>query len=282
MRTFYVASFLLLALVAYSQKQTVGILNFNYVKGAASYQTVSAIQESVSNAFVKTKRFNIVDRAKIDAIMNEKDLQSTEDFMDGKFVAQSASLGAEYLVSSMVSSANADRMQTTTNDGRVITTYKCKMSIQLKIIDVASTQIVTSETIEPKAGSAFGGLMGYGAKTPEKAIANAMKDIEKDIDKFVATNFPLTVSIAEVNKKEMLIAAGSDFGIQKKDKFKVVEITQREVDGKILTRKKEIGEIVVTDVEDENFSKCSIKKGDKDIASKFESGAKLKCISLSK
>lgn len=267
---------------SFSQKQTVGILNFNYVKSAADQQTVVAIQESVSNGFVKTKRFNIVDRAKMDALKNEKDLQSTEDFIDGSVVAQSKNLGAEFLVSGMVTNAKADRMTSTSDDGRTTVTYKAKLSIQLKVIDVETGQIVTSETIEPKSGSGFGGMMGIGAKTPGKAISKAMKDIEGDIDAFVAKNFPMTASIVEASAKTIMIAVGSNNGVQKKDQYKVVEISEIEVDGKKMVRKKQIGLIVVSSVEDENFSNCSIKKGGSLIMERKEAGAKLKCISITK
>ena len=268
--------------IGFAQKQTVGILKFNYVNGAADLQTVAAIQESVSNGFVKTKRFNIVDRDKMDALRNEKDLQSTEDFIDGSVVSQSKNIGAEFLVSGMVTNAKADRMTSTSDDGSVTVTYKAKMSIQLKVIDVETGEIVHSETIEPKSGSAFGGMMGIGAKTPEKAISKAMRDIEGNIDDFVAKNFPMTASIVEASAKTIMIAVGSANGVQKKDQFKVVEISEIDVDGKKLVRKKQIGLIVVSKVEDENFSNCSIKNGGSLIMERKDAGAKLKCISITK
>lgn len=271
----------LFSLCSHAQKTAVGIMNFTYVSGSAEFQTVNSIQETVTNAFVKTKRFNIVDRAKMDALKGEKELQKTEDFMDGTVVSQSSSLGADYLISGHVISANAERMMT--SEGAV--TYKAKMSINLKAIDVATGQVVASETITPKAGSLIGGAMGTAPTTPEKAISKALKDIEKDIDKFVSINFPLTVSIAEIAEEKkgaasvLLIAVGSGFGVQKNDKFKVVVVSEMEVDGKKLVRKKEIGEIKIINVEDENFSKCQVKDGGKLILSKFSSGEKLKCIS---
>lgn len=268
---------ILITPIAYAQKSTVGILAFTHVAEASDVQTTNAIQESVTNAFVKTKRFNIVDRAKMDALKSEKELQKSEDFMDGSVVAQSASLGADYLVSGHVISAQAEMM--TFDDGS--TSYKAKFSINLKVIDVATSQVVTSENISPKAGSLLAGASGMGPKTPAKAISKALKDIEKDIDQFVSNNFPLTGKIAEMTSdSELLLALGSQYGVSKKDKFKVVAVSVMEVDGKPLTRKKQIGVIVVSAVEDENFSKCKIKDGGSTILSKFNSGAKLECISI--
>ena len=49
------------------------------------------------------------------------------------------------------------------------------------------------------------------------------------------------------------------------------------VDLKKIPRKKEIGQIVVEKVEDENFSICNVTVGGAIIATKSEAGANLKC-----
>jgi curli biogenesis system outer membrane secretion channel CsgG len=78
---------------AQQEKTGVGIMSFTYVTSSASFQDVNSIQETVINAFVKTKRFNIVDRSKMDALQKEKDLQKSEDFIDGSVIQQGVSLG---------------------------------------------------------------------------------------------------------------------------------------------------------------------------------------------
>ena len=283
MKTVYFLTLILLVSISsYAQKQAVGILPFTYLSGSATAQQVYSIQESVTNAFVKTKRFKIVDRSKMESLKKEKNLQSSEDFIDGSIVAQSANIGAEFLITGNVTNANPTRMESRNEDGTVTVKYMCKMSITLKVIDVATGQVVTSETIEPKAGNALMGAMGYGAGTPEKAFNKAMKDIEGDIDKFVLVNFPLTVSIVEFDGKTALVSAGSDLGINKKDYFNVVVVTTIEVDGKTLERKKKIGQLQVATVDDENFSTCKVKSGGSEIKSKIESGATVKCIAALK
>ena len=274
--------------VASAQEKTgVGIMAFTYVQGAASFQDVNSIQETVTNAFVKTKRFNIVDRSKMDALKNEKDLQKSADFIDGTVIAQGVSLGANFLISGHVISAQAEQMETapSSTTGQVTRTYKAKLSISLKVIDVETGQVVTSETIEPKAGSTLGGMFGMAPSTPQAAISKAIKGIEAKIDDFVGTNFPAAFSIAEIQEKDskgnatkILIAGGSAFGLKKGDKLKVVELLEMEVNGKKLQRKKEIGELKITKVEDENFSICSVSSGGIDINSKFEAKAKLQII----
>jgi len=277
------------ASITAQEKTPVGILPFTYVSGAVDYQHVNSIQETVINAFVKTRRFNIVDRSKTDALKKEKELQKTDDFIDGSVVEQGRNLGAAYLVSGHIISAKAEAVRSDDGRGHVTITYKAKLSISLKVIDVASGQVIASETIEPKSGSFLGGLFGIGATSETESITKAIQKIEGKIDEFVANNFPVMFAIVEIQEKDgqggatkVLLAGGSGFGLKSGDKLKVVELTEVEVYGKKLFRKKEIGELTVSAVEDENFSICSVTEGGFNIASRFEAKARLQVISKNK
>ena len=129
MKIFILTAILLVSLnfVSSAQEKTgVGILSFTYVQGAASFQDVNSIQETVINAFVETRRFNIVDRSKMDALKKEKDLQKSEDFIDGNVIQQGVSLGANFLVSGHVISAQTEKMETAPDQktGVVTISYK--------------------------------------------------------------------------------------------------------------------------------------------------------------
>lgn len=282
MKKLLILSTLLLSLskITLSQEKTsVGILPFTYVQSAASYADVNSIQETVINAFVKTKRFSIVDRSKMGAIKEEKELQKSEDFIDGSVVEQGKNLGAAFLITGHVISAHGDQM--TSSDGKSIS-YKATLSISLKVIDISTGQVITSETIEPKAGTNLGGMFGIASSSASDAVSKSIKKIEDKIDDFVSRNFPISFSIAEIQEKDskgnattILLAGGSGFGLKKGDKLKVVELKEIEVNGKKMTRKKEIGEIKITKIEDENFSICSVNAGGDVINSKFVEKAKL-------
>lgn len=285
--TFISAALLLFsATFCFAQEKTsVGILPFTFVQGAADFQNVNSIQETVTNAFVKTKRFSIVDRSKMDALKHEKELQKSDDFLAGSVVEQGKNVGASYLISGHVISAQAEGMSTQDSKGNITTTYKAKLAISLKVIDVTTGQVITSETIEPKAGSTLGGMFGLGASSGTDAITKSIKKIEDKIDDFVSRNFPISFSIAEIQEKDskgsattILLAGGSGFGLKKGDRLKVVELAEMEVNGKKMIRKKEIGEIKITKIEDENFSICSVNSGGDLINSKFEAKGKLQVI----
>ncbi len=268
-------------LFAQNDKLTIGIMPFNYDNGSSTYQHANSIQEAVTEGFVKTKRFNIVDRSKMDALKKEKELQKTEDFMDGSVVKQGANIGANFLISGNVLEAKAEAIIGT--KGETIG-YKAKLIISLKVIDVSTGQVVSSETIEPKANTGlFGGFTA--PSTPEGAISKAIKEISSKIDEFVAKNFPVTFAIAEIQQKDknggaskVLISGGAAFGLKKGQKLKVVEISEMNVNGKKMVRKKEIGELKITKVEDDNFSTCEVSAGGADITKELDAKAKIEVI----
>ena len=272
---------------AQTDKIAVGMMPFTDASEKVG-NNLTAINDAVTNALVKSNRFIIVDRSKMQALNQERNLQKTEDFIDGKALEQGKSLGAEYLVSGNVNSYS--------NDGT-----QAKFTFTLSVMEVATSKMLNSEQIESKGGSIGGGmLMGLAASAasggepvsnagnPEAVFKKALNDVAKDIDRFIAKNFPLMLSIAETQTKDkngapltLLISGGSATGVKKGDKFRVVEMAELEVDGKKMTRKKEVGQIQVVKVEDENFSSCKVLAGGTDIGLKGQAGAKLKVITLS-
>lgn len=77
-KIFLIATILFNYLYCISQeKQSIAVLPFTY--SSCTNADAHSISENVVNALVKTKRFNIVDRTKMDEINKEKNLQKSED-----------------------------------------------------------------------------------------------------------------------------------------------------------------------------------------------------------
>lgn len=262
------------------EKITVGIMPFTTSSNTELDKTACATaQETVANAFVQNKRFTIVDRTKAEILKAEKELQKGEDFIDSKAIESGKALGAQYLILGNINSASVAE---NTTDGK--RSYSGTVSIALKVVDITTGQVIASETITKSAG---GGLFAtlINSDTQQDAINKAIKGLEGGIDKFVKNNFPIIFSIAEISEvskkgeaKTVTVAGGTLFGVKKGDKFKVMELTTIEVDGKKKERKKEIGELKVTKVDDENFSTCSVTTGGADINKKFTEKVKLQVI----
>ncbi len=272
-------------LVKAQEKTTIGIFPFTYAAGSVTNpNNVYSIQEAVINGFVKTRRFTIVDRTKQQQAKKEKEDNKSEDFIDSKKLAeQGKSMGAEFIVVGHVISASVEEFRST-DEGKVSVSYEATIATNLQIIDVETGQISEAEMIKSSSDKRLFDIF-LTSRTPEAALATAIKTIDKSIDKFVADRFPIEFHISEIQEKDgkgnatqVLIAGGSAFGIKKGDYFSVVEMVDANMGGKMVKRKKEIGKIKVTKVEDENFSICDVKEGGIEINAKFAAKATLKVI----
>ena len=262
-----------IAVNAQSEKISVGILPTNGANGKITKETVM-VTEELSNAFLKTNRFSIVDRSKMESLKQERELQKTEDFLDGSVISQSKSIGAKYLISSVLSDY-------------VNTGDKCQFLISIKAIDVETGEIIASENLTPKSGG-FGNTLLSGVvnaaletegslTSQEKAFKKTLDKMSPQIEEFVLKNFPVEFAIVEEQDKgKLLVSGGSSSVVIKGNILKVYEETMINVNGKELKRKKDVAELKVEKVEDENFSTCSIKSGDKLLKEKISTNANLK------
>lgn len=266
-----------LALGASAQgKTTIGIVPFNNSTNARhSYYTkskeITAIQDAVTEVFLATKRFSLVEREKMDQVTGEKQLQQKEDFIDGQVIEQSKSLGAQYIVTGNVSKAQEETSQVRAPIAGAITSRTADVAFSIKVIDVTTGEIVATNSF---ASSGRG----------KNSFEDAVDKVKPDIERFIRDNFKITGSIASVEEKnaagdatKVLLACGSSIGMRPGCAFKVYEAKELTVDGKKLTRKVTLGRIVVDKVEDENFSVCSVTEGGAAIAQKLAANAKVKC-----
>lgn len=284
MRIFKIIIFVLsffYSVAVIGQKQTVAVTAFENAPGISKHH-VEAIQDKVKEALYSTNRFEIVDRTSYDKLKAEKELQKSEDFIDGKTVSQTSYNGAEYIVTGNVSQVNTVYKRTESS-----AYYDCTISFSLQIIDVATGQILASEIIRPKKaflGDVLSKSIG-GNSTKEKAFNSALTGMQKPINKFVGQNFKVTTSIVQITDsssskaKTLLINTGLLNGAKKKQEFSVIEIIKMKVGGKDVVRKKEIGKLKITTVEGDEISEAKVMKGGELILEKFNGGVELQCIS---
>ncbi|WP_285269008.1 CsgG/HfaB family protein [Kaistella rhinocerotis] len=277
------------SLISAQEKVSIGVIPFTSSYDKSITRT---IEEAVTNSFAKTKRFDIVSRAQMEALRNERELQKTEDFMDGTFIAKSKNLGAQYLVAGNINSVTATEQNHVDSKGKHYTTYDSTISLDIKLIDIETGKILASDMLATKADKGIlslkswtNVLTGKDPQNTQEAFAVAVQDISGAIDKFVGANFPVSFPIVEIQEfdsnsgaKKILIAGGSAFGIKEKDKLIVSEVIEVEVAGKMMKRKKPIGELKVIRIEDENFSVCEVKSGGVELSNKFKAKANLQII----
>jgi TolB-like protein len=260
-------------------KTIVGIMPFTAANENGHYQKSSknnfviAIQDAVSDAFLETKRFTLVEREKMELIRKEKLQQQTEEFIDGSVVEQTKSLGASYIVTGNILEAGIKERESEASmiTGMAglggITARKGIVNFNIKVIDIETGEILASEKF-------------VASENGKKGFDKSLDIVKPQIKEFIQKNFKTVVSIVSIEDKtnsKILIAGGTSLGLNIGTNLKIYEEAIYNIDGKRIIRKKELGKGIIEKIEDDSFAIAKITVNNSEIISKLESGTKIKC-----
>ncbi|MGN7820557.1 hypothetical protein HGH92_05765 [Chitinophaga varians] len=259
-KNLFTAAALLLASCAFGQtKPLIGI----FFKGTDSTGQQAAIRNTVEDAFLRAKRFDFVERGE----MNEIKSQPTESAQ----LEAMKELKAQYLLVGNVVSVMEDQKQAKLPVFGNSVTQQTEVIFNVKVLDVNSGELV-----------AAGNFSNTGKG--KNGFHDALAGTRPRLDKFVKDNFRLMATIASVEEKnaygdavKVLLSAGKAVDLREGDEFKVYESVEVNVDGKKITRKKTVGKIIVSRIEDEHFSVCAVVEGAGEITKLVGNGATLRC-----
>jgi hypothetical protein len=176
-----------------------------------------AIYQKVTSAFFKTKRFELMERAQLSAVLGEAKFQNSGMVDDASAVALGKQLGVKFVV---VGSYSGDMSHTvdrgTYKDGKSYENnyYPAKVAVSLRMVSVENGRI--QETFE-----ASGAAKDDSAT---RSISNMMSDLTRKLDREISNKFPQTGYVIVVNsEKEAMIDLGKKVGVQVGDFFVIVE-----------------------------------------------------------
>jgi hypothetical protein len=249
--------FLLIHYQAFSQKR-LGVMSVQGISSSTKKtRSMSAQEKSDFLPIVSTmvdfysndKNFITLDRQNLNLISTEKELQKSEDFMDGYMVSQSKNEGLDYILSGVY---DVDTRR-----------------LDLRVIDVANEKIVG--TVERILDKNF-----FGIKDLHQQVIIMLLELN-------AKCFDNSIPLVRVTKsrgskaKEALIAGGKDQKIRNEYIFEIFEVIEENINGKLLKRQSVIGKAIVIKVEDDNFSIVEIDKGNEEIMTAINEKKKLFC-----
>jgi hypothetical protein len=183
-----------------------------------------SVREAVESGFVNSNRFVIVERTKFDQLSEENQFREINT-QDAVRIGQN--IGANLVVLGHVAgvATGSERKShlIVVNGNQYYTEYYGKITINLKIVDVESSQIIVSETLNISKDS---------RESTASALANVMSHVPNVTRSFINNNFPqefMVMDITEIDAKrdavkELKIWAGSNHGIRLGD---VVSIYKR-------------------------------------------------------
>ena len=211
---------------------------------------ITLVSSYCVNYLANHKKFSVIDRQNISIINQEKELQKSEDFIDGYIVDQGKSEGADYVLKPMY--------------------VKGEKVLILKVYDVGTETVKCSH--ESKMETGF-----MGVKNLEPMVITMLNDLFLScFDIKYSLVRPIEVKKEEV--KTFLVAMGKKQKVTKDDRVEIFGYETETIDGEELSRKTVIGEGVVEEIQDDNFSIVKIKKGGKEISQYLDEKKKVYCI----
>jgi curli biogenesis system outer membrane secretion channel CsgG len=281
-----VTCFLSSSCFAQSGKTSIAILDFTASSGI-DQRFVQTAQEATTQGFVRAKRFVIVDRSRLDAIQNERNLQKSEEFILSSFtVEQRSAIGAQFLVQGTVTNGSVKSTRENKTSAKGVTKYSVRHDAQLAVsIRVVDVSTGTSDVAVTISGSGSSGGFYLGAAqsgTQEQASSTAINNLTKEVDKWIGKTFPAQFAIVEIQSsddksgaQQVLVAGGTGTGLIKGERLTVILETVINVNGTDKKRFQEVGELKVMDLDGEDFSICKVVSGGSGILQRFNSKEKI-------
>jgi len=249
-----------------------------------------AAAQKMVNAFVRLKRFTIVERTAMEAIMKEQDFQMTDFTNTNSAVQVGNMLGVQYLVQGQLQNVTAFPKYDQKKTDKLLG-YSSEVEMQIRIIDVSTGEITASKDVKGNTtGEGFFSFVDALEDNPNKAAYKALNEAEAKMFDWLKVAFPVEGEIFEIlksKKKEgavlVSITCGKDLGVRKDDIFKVYTEKEVQVGSKVVKKTTDLGKLSVKKVEEDGvFATCEVEKGGQTIADQIAAGVKLKVVQVKK
>lgn len=215
------------------------------------------LYQKATQAFLATRRFDLMERQQLDAVLGEDKLQASGLVDEATAQIMGRKLGVQYVVvGSYAASMDCVVGSYQGKNGPVSTTsYPAKVTLSLRMVNVQTGRI--EETFEAAGAS--------NAGNPTAGLSELMRDLARKLDREVFNKFPLSGYLIQVlDERQVLADLGRKDGVAVGDVFQVIERGPdivHPVTGKVLKgQKKVVAELKVVAVDDET---CTLKAAGK-------------------
>lgn len=281
------------------EKQLIGIADFKiYENGGATGDDARLLQSFVTDAFINSKRFTILERQYMEIINTELEQQKSETTLNTDFyVEQGKILGAKFLLIGTVSSLSIeDKTNAGTNAlaglagglaktaNKALSTDKkvARIGISFRIVDVETGVVNAAQTITAKSDD--GAVLG--ASDRGAAVQSAKNSVIKETNKFIEKYLPIELSVLKITEQrkgkveQFYINGGNDLGIKKGDKIVLKKVEFEDFGNGRTKIETSLGEARVLEVKGAKVSLCEVKKGGKMMLESIENNENIVCQTL--
>lgn len=187
-------------------------LKGQFTKSGTIGDPQDTIIQIVTDAFVKTKRFNVIERSQLNRIFTEQKFQTTGDVDESTAVEVGKQAGAKTIV---VGSYDVTMTQERNRVGNQISIqYPSKLQLNIRVVDVQTGKIKESISVMARAKDS----------EQSRSYENLKEDAIRKLEREVSNKFPLAGYIIKVlGENEALIDIGKKDGIDEDTVFSAFE-----------------------------------------------------------
>ncbi|MCP5005736.1 MAG: hypothetical protein GY941_17640 [Planctomycetes bacterium] len=227
------------------------------------------MSDMLTTSLVKTARFEIVERNKIDKILKEQSIGLSGIFDESSVAKVGKLLGAKYVVFGSITSATKNDID---KFGYIL--VRIEVGVDVRVVNTTSGKILLSESAigvsESKLITTADGVVVSGAVEYNSAYVDASRDAITKVGSKIAELSPLIGLVLSVDLNQTLIDIGEEQGVKKGDTFVAFSVGNEilhPVTGKQLGWKKEIlQELKVISVEKRISSSVTVRlQSDKEL-----------------
>ena len=224
-----------------STKKVLAVLDFEgneKLKGKVDLK----MSDMLTTSLVKTARFEIVERNKIDKVFKEQNFGMSGMVDENSAAEVGKLLGAEYIVFGSITSATRKDID---KFGYIL--VRIEVGIDVRAVNTTTGKILLSESAigvsESKLVKTADGVIVSGAVDYNSAYADASRDAISVVGNKIASLSPLIGFVLSVDPNQVLIDVGEEQGVKNSDlfvAFTVGEAILHPATGKHIGWKKEI------------------------------------------
>ncbi len=278
--------FCTLPIFAEDERQTLALGNTSN-PGNFSGGDVEFYESIAAKGARQTGLCKVLERSQWEAILKERGVQKTEEFLNGDIVPQGVSLGARFLL--LLSLQNMDISLGMPIKVKNYSTRKVKavLTIGLKIVSVETGELVFNEPfILEKSKSYSESDAEYNAPKSDIAITfkSAFSDeLATEISNLMYGIFPPEINVVQVEeiKKEKAksVYCKSNHKLPENARLKVFYLSHETIAGEEVDREIEVGTLVIKKpiATGKTTYLCEVKKGEEEILIHMNEKKALKC-----
>lgn len=192
-----------------------------------SSATLSELRESLSGALVNTRKFSILERDELDMVAQELAIALSEHSSPAEIARVGNIITADFILTGSIENLGyqiAEKKMRTSD--KVFKSGSGKLSVNIKLIEVATTQIVYSKSfsVDVTDKDFNNGVNASSSEVLSNLFAKAIPKIVREVTDQI---YPLTIISAQ-NGEVILSEGGETFKVG--DKFKVFKRIERLTD----------------------------------------------------